>query len=272
MKLVTMIFLASALLMGGCARTESENASATEDLSADTPQTAEPESYPADDIETTIALFKTGNPDKIAARISFPLRREYPIPPIKDKEEFKRRFTEVFDQVLIDKIIHSKAEQWREVGWRGIMLENGLVWMENSDGVITAVNYQSPFEKKLKQELIEKDKQNVHGSLKTFERPVYKIKTKSYLIRIDEISDSRYRYASWKLTEKESSKPDIILENGEMEADGNGGNHGITFTKDAYTYKIYRYVIGAEGSPEVTLEVEKDGKTILSENGQLILE
>ena len=93
-----------------------------------------------------------------------------------------------------------------------------------------------------------------------------------YLIRIDKLTDSRYRYASWKITEKESSKPDIILDNGELEADGNGGNHVITFSKDNYTYKIHRILMGAEGSPEVTLEVEKDGKLILAEDGELIME
>jgi hypothetical protein len=69
------------------------------------------------------------------------------------------------------------------------MLENGVLWMENSDGIITAVNYQSDFEKKLKKYLINKEKENLHSSLKTFESPTYKIKTKNYLIRIDNLTN-----------------------------------------------------------------------------------
>lgn len=272
MKLITLTFLISLFLLWGCNPADRKTTSLTEDQPADTTQTPKLEDSHADDIKNVIALFKTGDPDKIAGKINFPLTREYPIPPIGDKEEFKQRFSEVFDQVLINKIVNSKMEQWSEVGWRGIMFENGLLWMANSDGVITAVNYQSDAEKKLRQDLITKDKQNLHASLKTFENPVYKIKTKNHLIRIDELTDSRYRYASWKITGKESSQPDIILDNGEAEADGNGGNHMIIFSKDSYTYKIYRILMGAEGSPEVTLEVERDGKLILTEDGKLIME
>jgi len=272
MKLLTLTLIASSLLLWGYNSTDRKTTSETDNQLADTLQTPTLETSQADDIKSVIALFETGDPGKIADKINFPLTREYPIPAIKDKEEFKQRFHEVFDQVLIDKIANSKMEQWSEVGWRGIMFENGILWMANSDGVITSVNYQSDFEKKLRQDLITKDKQNLHASLKTFESPVYKIKTKNYLIRVDQLTDSTYRYASWKITDKESSKPDIILDNGESEADGNGGNHVITFSKDNYTYKIYRILIGAEDSPEVTLTVEKDGKLILTEDGKLILE
>jgi len=272
MKLLILPSLVCSLLLWGCNPTDHKTTSVTENQAVDTLETPRLEGPKADDIKNVIALFKTGDPDKIAGKINFPLTREYPIPPIRDKEEFERRFHEVFDQVLIEKIANSKIEQWSEVGWRGIMFENGILWMANSDGVITAVNYQSDFEKKLRKDLITKDKQNLHASLKTFENPVYKIKTKNYLIRIDQLSDSRYRYASWKITGKESSKPDITLDNGESEADGNGGNHVIIFSKDQYIYKIHRIVMGAEGSPEVTLEVEKEGKLILTEGGKLVLE
>ena len=224
----------------------------------------------ADDIKNTIALFKTGNVDEISSIIDFPLHREYPIPSIKNKKEFIQRFSEVFDEILIDKIVNSECEQWSEVGWHGIMLDNGVLWMANSDGVITSVNYQSDFEKKLIQDLIAKDTQNLHVSLKTFESPTYKIKTKNYLIRIDELTNSKYRYASWKISEKESSEPDIILNNGELEFDGSGGNRVFTFTNKNYTYKVYRNIIGAYDTPEISLEIEKDGNIILTEEGELI--
>ena len=116
-------------------------------------------------INNVIDLFKQKEVDKILNIISFPLHRQYPIQSIKDKTEFTQRFSEVFDKILIDKIANSKIEQWSEVGWRGIMLDDGVVWMANSDGVITAVNYQSDFEKKLRKDLIAKEKENLHISL-----------------------------------------------------------------------------------------------------------
>ncbi len=89
------------------------------------------------------------------------------------------------------------------------------------------------------------------------------------MIRIDKLSDYKYRYASWKTIKIESSKPDIILNNGELEFEGSGGNHVITFSNGKYTYKIYRNIIGEDNSPDITFEVEKDGKIILTEDGTL---
>ena len=225
--------------------------------------------YKIDNIKNVIALFKQKNIDKISNIISFPLDREYPIPSIKYKKEFRQRFSQVFDKTLVGMIANSKIKQWSEVGWRGIMLDNGIVWIESYDGKISAINYQSAFEKKLKKDLIAKEKENLHISLKTFKNPTYKIKTKNYLIRIDKLSDYKYRYASWKTNKIESSKPDIILNNGELEFDGSGGNHVIAFSNGIYTYKVYRNIMGEDNSPDITFEVEKNGKIILTEDGTL---
>lgn len=222
-------------------------------------------------IKNIITLFQQKNIQKISNFVNFPLRREYPIPEIKNREQFKQRFNEVFDKKLIDKIAHSKTEQWSEVGWRGIMLANGDIWIDSDEGKIIAVNHQSDFEKKLRKDLIIKEKENVHSSLKTFESPTYKIKTKNYLIRIDELKNNKYRYASWKISKKESSKPDLILNNGELEFQGSGGNHLITFTNGNYIYKVYRNILGEENTPDITLEVEENEKTILHQDGSLIV-
>ena len=221
-------------------------------------------------IKNIIALFKQKNIEDISQNVNFPLRREYPIPEIKNKEQFRQRFNEVFDKILINKIANSKLSQWSEMGWRVIMLDNGTVWIESDEGKIIAINYQSDFEKKLRKDLINKEKQNVHSSLKSFESPTYKIKTKKYLIRIDELENKKYRYASWKINEKESSKPDLILNNGELEFQGSGGNHVITFINGNYTYKVYRNILGEKDTPDITLEVEENGNTILHQDGTLL--
>lgn len=248
-------------------KSQSQNQSQKEEIT----NTEKLDEYKMNGVKNIIDLFKLKNIDKISSKISFPLHREYPIPSIKNKEEFKQRFNEVFDNVLIEKIVNSKIQQWSEVGWRGIMLDNGDVWMANSDGMITAVNYQSDFEKKLRQNLIAKDKQNLYASLKQFESPIYKIETSQHLIRIDKLPNSNYRYASWEKGEKETSKPNIILENGELTFQGSSANHIITFINGKYIYKIYRNIIGEKNSPEITLEIEKDGKIILTQTGRLII-
>jgi len=282
MKYIRLTALTFGLLLLGCNKTETKTAIALKEKSTAKTDVKVLEQEKPDDnekltedkvesINNVIELFKSNNVDKISDIISFPLDRQYPIPSIKNKDEFKKRFSEVFDKILIDKIANSQIEQWSEVGWRGIMLDDGIVWMENSDGIITAVNYQSDFEKKLRSSLIAKEKENLHISLKTFENPIYKIKTKTSLIRIDEHNGYKYRFASWKIGVDESSKPDIIIDNGELEFEGSGGNHVITFIRGNYIYKVYRNIIGEDDSPDITLEIEKEGKTILTQDGTLII-
>jgi hypothetical protein len=281
MNYIKLTFIVFGLLLWGCNQTNSHKQAATNEkrvdttdnsISQDEKETNEDlKDYEIDSIKAVIALFKEKDIDRISNKISYPLYRQYPIPRIKDKEELKKRFSEVFDQILIDKIANSKISQWSEVGWRGIMLNNGDLWMANSDGVITTVNYQSDFEKVLRTNLIAKDKENLHVSLKTFQSPIYKIKTNKYLIRIDELTDYKYRYTSWKIDEKETSKPDIVLNNGQWEHQGSGGNHVITFVNGIYIYKVYRNIISEDNSPDITLEIEKNGEIILTADGTLII-
>lgn len=221
-------------------------------------------------VKHIINLFKQKDIQKIVEKVNYPLRRDYPVLNINTENELKDRFNEVFDDILINKIANSKPEQWSEMGWRGIMLDDGVIWIDSDEGRILAVNYQSDFEKNKQKQLIAEEKKQVHTSLSIFKNPVYKIETENYLIRIDELQNSKYRYASWKITENESSKPDLILKNGDFEFQGSGGNGMFTFKSGIYSYKIYRNIIGEIDTPEITLIVEKSGKLVLREDGKLI--
>ncbi len=280
MKKSKLIVIVSVILIFGCKQEESKKAATIVEKSADKSNHTVQKQEAVDGhtnltdekiagINSLIELFKLRNADKISRVINYPLQRQYPIPAIKSKEEFTQRFSEVFDNILVDRIANSKISQWSEMGWRGIMLDDGIVWMANSDGIITTVNYESEYEKKLRSDLIAGEKENVYTTLQTFKSPTYKIKTKNYLIRIDELTSNKYRYASWKINEKESSKPDIIINNGTLEFQGSGGNHLITFIEGKYTYNVYRNIIGEKNSPDFTLEIEDNGKIILSEDGTL---
>jgi len=282
MKHIKLTFIVFGLLLLGCNQTNNKNKTVISEKLADTADNSrkqdEKDSYDElkdfeiDSIKAVINLFREKDIDRISNKISYPIYRQYPIPPIKDQKEFIKRFNEIFDQILIDKIANSKISQWSEVGLRGIMLDDGDLWMENSDGLITNINYQSDFEKNFRTRMIAKETDNLHTSLKTFQSPIYKIKTNKYLIRIDELTDYKYRYASWKVDEKETSKPDIVLNNGQWEQQGSGGNHVINFVNGIYTYKVYRNIMGEGNSPDITLEIEKNGKIILTTDGTLIIE
>lgn len=276
MKHCKLIVIALVLLLLGCNQNSSKKEPTTHEQPVDTARKQTKQLDLNDEqierVKTIIALFKENNIDKISNQINYPLYRKYPIPPVKDKEALKQRFNEVFDTILVNKIANSKLEQWSDVGWQGVMLDNGIVWLGYSDAVITAVNYQSAVEKKLREALIIKDRENLHASLKTLVSPTYKIQTKQYHIRIDELTNYKYRYASWKIGEKESSKPDIILTDGKKVFEGSGGNHVFTFVNEHYTYKVYRNMIEERNTPDIRLIILKDGEEILKEDGKLIMD
>jgi hypothetical protein len=223
-----------------------------------------------DSIQKLIELFKKNDIEGISNKITYPLKRDYPIPPIHNKEEFIERFYEVFDQKLIDQIAQSDISQWSEVGWRGIMLDNGVVWMSFEPGFISTINYQTKREKNIQEELIKRDKEQLHLTLRKFKCPVYKIQTEKFLIRIDELSENKYRYVSWKAGSNESNQPDLVLKNGLCEMQGSGGNHEFTFVNGIYTYKVRRNILGERVSPDVTVQVEKGDEIIFIAPGSLI--
>lgn len=218
-------------------------------------------------IQKLINTCKAKNKTKIADLIYYPLRREYPLKDVKDKKDFIQRFDDVFDQGFIDHVAKSKISDWSEVGWRGIMLDNGTLWIDD-DGKIVTVNYQSPKEKQLLTNAIRADKNQLPKSLQNFDKPLYLIFTKNYKIRIDEKSEGVYRYAAWKI-KNQKSEPDIIIDNGVLEFQGSGGNHTITFKNNGYNYTVSINELGTVDTPEAKLEVVKQEKTILAEDGKI---
>lgn len=222
-------------------------------------------------IQQLIQVFQLNQPEAIAEVFHFPLERYYPVPDIRDKQEFMRRYHEVVDIDLQTRIANSTLEQWSEVGWRGIMLDNGIVWLSDDGEKISGINHTTLEGRQVMEAFLKKDKDGLHPDLRKFHRPAYKILTKRYFIRVDEFEDNTYRYASWKKGKEESSLPDLVLRNGEYEAEGTGGNHRFVFTNGIYQYIVYRNVMGEGEVSEITLEVLKNDKVILKEDGILLL-
>ena len=219
------------------------------------------------EVQYIINLFKKNDSNEIYNTIRYPLNREEPIPSIDNKAQMKQRFQQVFDHKLVQNIATSKLTQWESMGWRGIMLDHGTVWISNKQ--ITAVNYSSDAEQQYRNQLILKQKNKVHSSLKNFKAPELQFKTAKFQVRIDEMKNGQYRYASWGKMQSQSQKPDLILNNGTVVMDGSGGNHHFVFKSGTFEYVVYRNILGTNETPDITLEVNKKGKTILSQAGKL---
>lgn len=217
-----------------------------------------------------ISDMKTGNKETIAKHFQFPLKRDYPIPSVKNKADFVKRYNEIFDKVLIEKITKSNvAKDWAELGWRGIMLNQGDVWMD-TNGKIIAINYQSDLEKKRKNALITGQKKSVNKSIANFKEPVAILETSKFRIRIDDLGNDNYRYASWSIKKKMTDTPDLIIESGKFFADGTGGNHHYEFKKGNFRYECHFILLGEDDSPPAMLIIYQSEKEILSQNAKIV--
>ena len=213
-----------------------------------------------------IAAFESDDKAAIASLVYYPLKRRYPIPDIKDEAELINRFDEVFNDELVAVIASSNINtDWDKVGWRGIMLNNGVMWVD-TEGKIIAVNTQNTKEQALAKRLIEQGKQSLHASINTFEKPVLDWKTANYHIRVDDLGDHNYRYAVWNIDKRAMDKPDMVLFNGDVTVSGTGGNHHYTFKNGRYSYILHVTIIGCDTSPPGWLEVYKDDEQLLSED------
>jgi hypothetical protein len=207
--------------------------------------------------------------EELSNHVAYPFTREYPLADIKNKQEFQKRYKEVFDENFIKMIVNSKpSKDWSDMGWRGIMLLDGELWLD-IDGSLIGVNYQSKFEARKKKELITEEKKNLHESIREFEEPLYILETAKFRIRIDDVGNGNYRYASWSIKSKMSEKPDLVISKGDFIVEGSGGNHRIEFKSGDYIYDCSIIELGEENSPPAILKVYKGEEVILTQNAQI---
>ena len=222
-----------------------------------------------DVVKYFVECIKKTDIDRLDSIISYPIQRPYPIPPIRNKQELKNRYSEIFDDSLTTVIVKSNIKKdWSDAGWRGIMLNSGVVWLDY-DGRFITTNYTSDKEKAIEEKWIEYEKGLLYADLKEFKKPIHTIESDRFIVRVDLLENQEYRYASWSKDSDISDKPDLVINNGEWIPDGSGGNHHFTFTNGEYSYVIYVNVLGSDETPPFNLEVSKNDKVILNQPAEL---
>jgi hypothetical protein len=221
-------------------------------------------------ISRFINCVNTNNKEQVVGMVSFPFDRHYPIPSINNKQEFLKRYNEVFDDSLKKMIIKSNpAKDWSDMGWRGIMLYDGVIWID-FNGRLMTINYQSAFEKENTHKIILEEKSKLYSSLRQFNQPLVLLETQKFRIRIDDLDSSRIRYACWPLEKDMSEKPDLILDNGHLEFHGSGGNHSYSFKNGDYSYICYVFNLRNDKTPPARLMIYFKNKEILSQDAKII--
>jgi len=201
----------------------------------------------------------------LANVVSYPLQRRAPLSSIDNSRQFMEVYDEIIDEKIVTAISTSRASSdWSEMGWRGIMFQNGSLWLDE-EGRITTINYETEKGKRKRAQLIEADNSNLHSSLRDVAEPVLEWETTKFRIRIDRLSDDKFRYSAWPVHKKTTEQPDIVLRNGSITFDGSGGNHHYDFNSGPYHYRCIVNVIGAEIDTPGELQVTRLDKVLLSQ-------
>lgn len=98
------------------------------------------------------------------------------------------------------------------------------------------------------------------------------IKTKKFKIRIDKQPNGKYLYQSWAANAKITSKPSMIISDGELIPDGSGGNYYFSFVNEGYSYQVWRnYLTDSASKAPYTLTVtDENDHEIVRQDGQVV--
>ena len=137
-------------------------------------------------IETIMKSIADGDAKTLASLTIYPIERRYPLHNIINSSDMIRRFDQVFDQKFRDRMKSPKASDWHSYGWRGYSFgEDNALWVYDS---LTIINYYSPQEKALYEQLVKKEINSLHESLRGkgwCPYCCYKDKTDGSVIRVD---------------------------------------------------------------------------------------
>ena len=94
-------------------------------------------------IKYFVDCIKNADIDKLDSIITYPIARLHPDgSSINNKQELIEHFSEIFDYQLTSIISNSNIkEDWSDVGYRGLMLKRGIIWLDLSGNFI-ASNYK----------------------------------------------------------------------------------------------------------------------------------
>ena len=212
-------------------------------------------------VDTFVSYLKAEDIVALAKQVNYPLKRTYPIPDIKNESEFILYFPTLFDSTFCASINNEKfSEANIIVRWDGIGIMHGLLWL-NPEGKLLAVNYSSTAEKHLLASLNNAEKRKIHSSVNQWAEVRYYCKSSAgHTIKIDQLKDGTYRYASWNEGKSTTEKPDLVIQNGDLIYDGSAGNHYINFLKGDWTYRIFFMKVGPSfQSLGLSLILEQNG-------------
>ena len=111
--------------------------------------------------ELVISSIANGDKETFASLVDYPIRRDYPLRDIENQQQMIDNFDLIFDASFRDKLHSMDSNSWEEVGWRGEMLCDGMLW----GCPVYVINYSSPKEEQLRKKIIEVEMSALNPSL-----------------------------------------------------------------------------------------------------------
>lgn len=98
------------------------------------------------------------------------------------------------------------------------------------------------------------------------------IKTKKFKIRVDKQPNGKYLYQSWNANSKITSKPSMIISDGELVPDGSGGNYYFSFNNNGHNYQVWRNYLtnSAKKAPYTLVVYDTNDNEIVRQDAQIV--
>lgn len=202
--------------------------------------------------------------EKIASYFRFPFDLGYPLPEIKDKDDFLAKYELIFDNVIEEEILYSN--RWcriPEMYVRHVKHKRLLSGeIDNNNLIITSFDFHPAAYYKALEEEINIQRQMVHPSLRDYRRPLVVARPESYIFRVDEIQPGEMRLALWKKGKTMKNSPDYVAQNGFLTRAGLWGIPDWMFINGKDTVWV-GYDYSDNGTDYYTLKRVSGKETIL---------
>lgn len=219
--------------------------------------------------EMVISSIVNGDKETFASLVDYPIRRNYPLHNIENRQQMIDNFDLIFDTPFRNKLRTMDSNSCEEVGWRGNMLCDGMLW----GCPVQVINYSSPMENRLRDKIIVAEMRALHPLLQGEWEPEDRLlldNGKYGFARIDvreKGSSNYYRLTIFNMDAEVGDKPVLTLY-GDCESHGTICNMVYDFSND----DGYKAVYEPENYPEndedcnnfknYILLTNPDGKTI----------
>jgi len=224
---------------------------------------------PAQEATDFRSALATGDAAIVAQWVELPLARPHPLPPIRTPSELAERFDELFPDELVQAVVASKPEHWQQVGWRGVMFDNGKLWLHDG-GKLFASNVHGEREQRHRERLIAADRSRLHASLRGHAEPVLHWRTKGFRVRVDRMPDDSLRYASWRRDAPANAEPDLVLAGGDRDVQGTARNETISWTNGEHRYVCRITRVGPDDAPPLELAVFRGDEQLTAQAAEPI--